>query len=129
MKRFRLPKMTFLKKAFLFRNSSKFSENNKNLSQDDKFWEDYTKRKSEQKELQTLDTQFERKNAYDFKYATSDFIKPEEFIDCIENLNRNTKANFVIVDLRDEYEIQEFSLPSRTKVQKTLFNRISHISH
>ena len=112
--------MTFFKKTFLYINSSKFGENNKDISQDDKFWEEYTKRKSEQKELQTLDTQFQRKTAYDFKYATSNFIKPEEFIVCIEIFNRNTKAIFVIVVLRNEYEILEFSLPNRTKVQKTL---------
>jgi hypothetical protein len=101
----------------------------KNISADEKYWEEYVKRKTEQREIQLLGTQFKRNSLYDFKYSSSHLIKSEEFINCIEDLEKNSIPNYVFVDLRSDLEIADFRLPIRTKVRKHIFLEISIHSH
>ena len=105
-------------KSYMFRMKlCKFCKSNKTISSDEKFWQEYIKRKDEQKEIQTLDAQFTRKNLYEFKYGNSNIILSDQLINCIQDLERNTKPNFLIIDLRNEIEINHFKLPHRTKVR------------
>ena len=120
-----MKKISFYQKLifkYVFASQSKFKFcEKKNISADEKYWEEYVKRKTEQREIQLQGTDFRRNSLYDFKYSLSHFIKSEEFINCIEDLEKNSSPNYVFIDIRSEFEISDFRLPSRTKVRKNIF--------
>ena len=102
--------------SFLRINIFSFNTNDKNFSKDEKYWEEFTKRKAEQKELQTLDTRFNQINQLEFKYSSGVMISAEELINCIDELSTNIRPNFCLIDVRTEFEIAMYKFPSRTKV-------------
>ena len=115
-----LKNFKFLKNIVLYKlrknlkiNLKFFSENQ---NQDEKYWSEFTKRKSEQKEIQTLDTQFTKTK--EFKFSSSMTLKPEEFIECLGELNRKKDQNFVIIDIRPSNQFNSYTLPYKTKVQR-----------
>jgi hypothetical protein len=120
-----MKKISFYQKLifkYVFASQSKFKFcEKKNISADEKYWEEYIKRKIEQREVQLHGTQFKRTSLYDFKYSSSHLIKSEEFINCIEDLEKNSTPNYVFVDLRSDLETADFRLPIRTKVRKHIF--------
>jgi len=120
MKKISINQRFIFKSIFACQNTFKFCDKNK-LSADEKYWEEFVKRKTEQREIQLQGTDFRRNSLYDFKYSLSHFIKSEEFINCIEDLEKNSSPNYVFIDIRSEFEISDFRLPSRTKVRKNIF--------
>lgn len=105
--------VSFLKIS-LFPNSS--THNKPPPDQDQKFWEEFKKRKEEQKEIAIFNSEFKRTSPYEFKYSSNYTINGQQLVECIEDLDPRIKPNFSIIDLRSQSEIEEFRLPHRTKV-------------
>jgi hypothetical protein len=87
-------------------------------SKDDKFWEEYTKMKAQGGKYPSLPTQGIVANNVHFTWRYSDkySLVSSELYDCITNLKREDKPEFIILDVREEIEYDLFKLPNKNKV-------------
>jgi hypothetical protein len=123
---------TSLKQLYisLFKNKTNIKPSNKLKSfpsnskisfstRDEKFWEEYSKRKAQGGNYPALESQeiIYNKVIHSWKYSDQHSLTSEEFLICLRDLKSEEISPFVIVDVREESEYDLYKLPLRTKVR------------
>jgi hypothetical protein len=121
-----MQKIKFVLKHF---NISKFKfqyrVTNKNFSEkDEKFWQEYSKRKAQGGIYPALESQeiHYNKTLHSWKYASKHSLTNEEFVGCLSEANPKENLPFIILDVRDEHEFEIYKMPSKTKVKLLIIN-------
>jgi hypothetical protein len=106
---------TVCNKLKFFRIISQYSF----CTKDEKFWEEYTKRKAQGGKYPALESQeiIYNKVIHSWKYSDQHSLTSEEFLICLRELKSETICPFLIVDVREESEYDLYKLPIRTKVR------------
>jgi len=88
-------------------------------SKDEKFWEEYSKRKAQGGKYPALESQeiIYNKVIHSWKYSDQHSLTSEEFLICLRELKTEKICPFLIVDVREESEYDLYKLPIRTKVR------------
>lgn len=94
-------------------------------TKDDKFWDEYSKRKAQGGRVPALEGQeiFYNKTLHSWKYAKNHALTCEEVVDSLKELKAGTEAPFVIVDVREDIEFEIYKLPRKTKVTFILYRK------
>lgn len=87
-------------------------------SKDDKFWEEYTKRKAQGGKYPAIESQeiIYNKAVHSWKYAGNHALSSNEVIDCLKDLKAGEESPYIIVDVREDIEFEIYKLPKKTKV-------------
>ena len=118
--------MLIYSKNYLFKFYFKFSFN-KNLllyfsttksTNDDQFWHEYTNRKPIDGKIPALKSQeiIYNKAEHSWKYSQNVSLTCDQLYDAIKDLKINSDPCFIIVDVREDHELELFKLPDNTKV-------------
>ena len=85
---------------------------------DEAFWEEYTKRKAEGGRVPALESQeiILNKTVHSWKYSDKHSLSSQEFLCCLRDLDPKSESPYIIVDIREESELELYKLPLRTKV-------------
>jgi hypothetical protein len=85
---------------------------------DEAFWEEYTKRKAQGGRLPVLESQsiIQNKTIHSWKFAEKHALSAEELLGCLRELDPKEESPFIILDVREETEMEIYKLPMRTKV-------------
>ena len=99
-------------------------------TRDDKFWEEYSKRKAQGGKYPALESQeiIYNKVIHSWKFSENHSLTPEEFLTCLRDLKSESICPFLILDVREESEYDLYKLPTRTKVKIILILfRMAHL--
>lgn len=85
---------------------------------DDKFWEDYSKRKTDRGKLPALESQdiIINKVVHSWKFSSNHSLTNEELFEALKSLEPKENSPFTLIDVREDSELELFKLPKRTKV-------------
>jgi hypothetical protein len=88
-------------------------------TKDDKFWEDYSKRKAQGGKYPALESQeiIYNKTIHSWKYSSNHALTSDELIDCFKELKKNEDTSYILVDIREDSELELYKLPDKTKVK------------
>lgn len=56
------------------------------------------------------------KTVHSWKYANRHALTSDEFFDCLRSMNKGEVIPFLILDVRERNEIEDYLLPRRTRV-------------
>jgi hypothetical protein len=87
-------------------------------SKDDAFWEEYSRRKAQGGRVPALESQeiIYNKTIHSWKFSDYHALTAEDLISALRDLEPGKESPFVIVDVREEVELDLYKLPSKTKV-------------
>lgn len=104
---------------FYIQDARKSIIQKKNFSEkDDKFWEEYGKIKKQGGKYPALegkDMIFNR-TVHSWKYSNRHALTSDEFFDCLRSLKTGEVIPFIILDVRERSEIEDYVLPKTTRV-------------
>ena len=86
------------------------------FSKTDAFWTSIKQRKEEKGKYSPLDSiSVNLAQNHPFKYANKPFLTVEEFFDSIDSITETYLAPFLVVDAREDEELQFFPFKSKNK--------------
>ena len=95
-----------------------FSNSSESSSKDEKFWEDYKKRKAvgggKLPALESQEIQF-NKIVHSWKYSSNHCLSGEELFQSLKDLKKGAEAPFIIVDVREDSEFDLYKMPMYMK--------------